>query len=71
MQYAVIASLAILLVVMYVPGLQSIFNTTTLEWRHWSVVLPLLLVPSIAAEITKVFLRRRAERIEGASALPA
>ena len=38
---------------------------------EFAIVLPLLLVPSIAAEITKVFLRRRAERIEGVSALPA
>jgi Ca2+-transporting ATPase len=71
MQYAVLASLVILMIVMYVPGLQGIFNTTTLGWRPWSVVLPLLLVPSIAAEITKVFLRRRAERLEGTEALPA
>jgi len=62
MQYAVLGSLVILLAVMYVPFIQPIFNTTSMGWRAWSVVLPLLLVPSITAEITKVFLRRRGER---------
>jgi Ca2+-transporting ATPase len=62
MQYAVLGSLVVLLAVMYIPFIQPIFNTTSLGWRAWSAVLPLLLVPSIAAEITKVFLRRRGER---------
>jgi Ca2+-transporting ATPase len=62
MQYAVLGSLVILMAVMYIPFVQPIFNTTSLSWRAWSAVLPLLLVPSIAAEITKVFLRRRGER---------
>jgi Ca2+-transporting ATPase len=58
MQYAVIASLVLLLLVVYVPFLQPIFNTTTLGLREWSVMLPLIFVPSIAAEITKWVLRR-------------
>ena len=63
MQYAVAASLLILLGVIYIPFLDPIFDTASLGLREWRVVLPLLFVPSIAAEITKVFLRRRAERI--------
>ena len=62
MQYAVLGSLVILLAVMYIPFIQPIFNTTSLGWRAWSAVLPLLLLPSIAAEVTKVFLRRRGEQ---------
>jgi Ca2+-transporting ATPase len=62
MQYAVLASVVILLAVMYVPVLQPIFDTSTLGLRHWSVVFPFLLLPSVAAEITKVFLRRRGQR---------
>ena len=62
MQYAVLGSMVILLLVMYVPFVQPIFNTTSMGWQAWKVVLPLLLVPSITAEITKIFLRRRGER---------
>ena len=62
MQYAVAASLLILLGVIYIPFLDPIFDTVSLGLREWSVVLPLLLVPSIAAEISKVFLRRRGDQ---------
>jgi Ca2+-transporting ATPase len=58
MQYAVGASLMLLALVIYVPFLQPIFNTVTLGLREWSVMLPLIFVPSIAAEITKWFLRQ-------------
>jgi Ca2+-transporting ATPase len=57
MQYAVVSSLAILLAIIYVPFLQPIFNTVALGRREWSVMLPLLFAPAIAAEITKFFLR--------------
>ena len=53
MNLAVISSLALLLAVIYIPFLQPIFNTTSLGWAQWQLVLPLLLVPSIAAEVTK------------------
>jgi hypothetical protein len=57
MQYAVLSSLAILLAIIYVPLLQTIFKTTSLGSREWGVMLPLLFLPAIAAEATKVFLR--------------
>jgi Ca2+-transporting ATPase len=58
MQYAVALSLVLLTLVTYVPFLQPIFNTTTMGLREWRVMLPLIFVPSIAAESTKWFLRR-------------
>jgi Ca2+-transporting ATPase len=58
MQYAVITSLVLLLLVVYVPFLQPIFNTMTLGLREWSVMLPLIFVPSVAAEVTKWVLRQ-------------
>ena len=58
MQYAVAASLVLLALVIYVPFLQLIFNTTPMGLREWGLMLPLIFVPSIAAEITKWFLRR-------------
>jgi Ca2+-transporting ATPase len=57
MQYAVAVSLVLLLAVVYVPFLQPIFNTVSLGTREWSLILPLLLFPSIAAEVTKAVIR--------------
>jgi Ca2+-transporting ATPase len=49
----------LLFVVLYVPFLNPIFNTTPLGWKQWELVLPLLIIPSLAAEATKlIFLRR-------------
>jgi Ca2+-transporting ATPase len=59
MQYAVLLSVALLLGVVYIPFLQPIFNTVPLGVQEWSVVLPLLLVPGVAAEITKALVRLR------------
>jgi Ca2+-transporting ATPase len=53
MQYAVAASIFLLLLVVYVPFLQPVFNTVPLGLREWQWVLPLLAVPGIVAEITK------------------
>jgi Ca2+-transporting ATPase len=58
MQYAFLASLAILLAIIYVPVLDPIFDTAFLGWEHWAEILPLVLIPSVAAEITKWFLRQ-------------
>jgi Ca2+-transporting ATPase len=53
MVFAVAASLALLLSVVYVPFLQSVFDTVPLTWAQWELVLPLLAVPAIVAEVTK------------------
>ncbi len=60
MQYAVVTSLVLLLVVVYVPFLQPLFNTTALGIREWALMLPLIFTPSIATEVMKWFLRRAA-----------
>jgi Ca2+-transporting ATPase len=62
MQYAVLLSIVLLLVVVYLPFFQSIFNTVSLGLREWTLVLPLLLVPGIAAEVTKAIGRVRARQ---------
>ncbi len=59
MLYAVGSSLALILIVLYVPFLQPIFNTTTLGLRQWELILPLIAVPSVVAELTKWIGNRR------------
>jgi Ca2+-transporting ATPase len=58
MQWAVLASLVIVLSIIYVPFLDPIFDTISLGLNEWLVMLPLMLIPSIAAEINKLFLMR-------------
>ena len=53
MNRAVLASLAMILIVVYVPFLNGVFNTMPLGWTQWAEILPLFLIPSIAAEVTK------------------
>ncbi len=53
MNIAVLASLALIFAVVYVPFLQPIFNTSAIDLGHWLMILPLILMPSIAAEVMK------------------
>jgi Ca2+-transporting ATPase len=62
MQWAVLISLIILLAIIYVPFLDPIFGTTYLTAQDWLIMLPLILIPSIAAEINKWALRKLSER---------
>jgi Ca2+-transporting ATPase len=59
MFYAVASSLVLILLVLYLPFLQPIFNTVPLTWDQWRFVLPLLFVPAFTAEITKWVRTRR------------
>ncbi len=58
MQYAVGASIFLLFIVTVVPFLQPIFNTHFPSLREWATIVGLALIPAIAEEITKFFLRR-------------
>ncbi|MCX7854568.1 MAG: cation-translocating P-type ATPase [Anaerolineae bacterium] len=60
MQYAVAASVVLLLAAIYLPFLQPIFDTVPLGWREWEVVLPLIFVPAVLSEINKALSRYRA-----------
>lgn len=59
MQYAVGASTILLLAVIYVPFLAPIFDTVALGGREWATMLPLIVIPSVAAELTKWHMRTR------------
>ena len=53
MNYAVLASLVLVIAVIQLPFLNSIFDTTPLSLTEWEKILPLLLMPSVAAELVK------------------
>ena len=59
MQYAVGLSLALLLLVVNVPFLQPIFNTHSLSGQEWLIVVGLGILPAIAEEFTKLYLRMK------------
>ncbi len=60
MNYAALSSLVIVLASIYVPFLNVVFQTNPLGLAQWLVIIPLLLVPSIAAELTKRFFAPKA-----------
>lgn len=58
MQYAVASSAVGLLLVIYVPFMRTVFETIAMDLEHWAMVLPLLLLPTVFAELVKPYLRR-------------
>jgi P-type Ca2+ transporter type 2C len=59
MNLAVLSSLALILSVVYLPFFQVVFKTQSLGLEQWVEILPLLIVPSLAAELTKFFFAKR------------
>jgi len=59
MNRAVLASLILMLAVVYIPFLNPVFQTTPLGWKEWSMIVPLFFIPAIADELTKWFVFRR------------
>ncbi len=57
MQYAILASTVLLLVVIYIPFFNPIFDTVPLSLADWLEIAPLVLLPAVAGEITKLALR--------------
>ena len=62
MVWATSASLALLLVVIYVPFLQTFFGTMPLELSDWLMMAPFMLIAPATGEAVKVFLRWKAGR---------
>jgi Ca2+-transporting ATPase len=54
------SSLLIILIAVYVPFLNPFFGTVPLSIGDWLFMIPFMCVASIAAEITKIYLRRKA-----------
>ncbi|MDX1436924.1 MAG: HAD-IC family P-type ATPase, partial [Anaerolineales bacterium] len=55
---AVMSSILLLLAVVYLPFLQPIFSTYPLQLEQWAVILPMVFLPAVGLEITKLFLNR-------------
>jgi Ca2+-transporting ATPase len=64
MNWAVLGSMVLIFVVIFVPFFQPIFNAAPLGIAQWLEILPLVLIPSVAAELTKVFIRKRIDRTQ-------
>ncbi|MGQ9903892.1 MAG: cation-translocating P-type ATPase [Anaerolineae bacterium] len=62
MQWAVLASIAGLLAVIYIPFLNPVFNTTPLTPQQWALLLPAIFAPALVAEITKAVARKKGWR---------
>jgi Ca2+-transporting ATPase len=58
MNLAILLSGALIFAVIYIPFFNPIFNTVPLGWKQWEVLLPLLLIPSLAAEAVKLIHQR-------------
>lgn len=62
MNLAVLFSIVLVLAVIYVPFLNNIFDTLPLRWVEWVEIIPLLLIPSVAAELAKYFVTWQQKR---------
>ncbi len=62
MVWAVGGSAALVLITIYVPFLQPFFDTTSLSAADWTVMAPFICMASVAAEITKIYIRRKSAR---------
>ncbi len=51
---AILLSIGLLLVVIYIPFLDAIFNTVALTWNDWLKIIPLALIPFLVAELGKM-----------------
>jgi Ca2+-transporting ATPase len=62
MNLAILASTILMLVVLYVPFLANVFNTLPMGWHEWEMVIPLFLIPSIAAEAVKYIVTAKSKK---------
>ena len=66
MVWAVAASFAAVLLVVYVPFLQPFFDTVPLSADDWLLMLPFLFASPIAMEVLKLFFRSRTKEASAA-----
>ncbi len=71
MNWAVLASFLLVLVVVYVPFLRPFFDTVPLTLGDWLFMLPFFFASPIAMELVKVYFRQRTARGMGSASAPA
>lgn len=54
---ALLASAAIIALVVFVPPLMDLFDLVHIGWREWLICIGLSLFPLVAVEISKIFIR--------------
>jgi Ca2+-transporting ATPase len=64
MQYATLSSVILLGVVLFVPFLNKVFDVVPLTGLEWAYIAPLILLPAVVDEVTKIFLRAADRRRE-------
>ena len=69
MIWAVLGSAALVFFAIYVPFLQPFLDTTRLSLSDWITMIPFILMASVAAEITKVYIRHRAAKMAHSSVI--
>jgi Ca2+-transporting ATPase len=63
MIWAVLGSASLVLMAIYIPLLRPFIDTTFLSLSDWILMIPFMLMASVAAEITKVYIRQKASKI--------
>jgi Ca2+-transporting ATPase len=58
--YALLASLSLQLIVVFLPFTQNIFGITSLSFDKWLIILGLVLLPIIIVEISKIIKNKNA-----------
>ena len=66
MVYAVAFSFVLIMLTIYVPFLNPIFDTVPLTLNEWLWIIPFAMLDSIAAELFKIYLRARARKTDAA-----
>lgn len=62
MQLGVISSTFLVIITVYVPFLRTFFGTKFLGISDWIAMAPFMLMAPVAAEIVKIFLRRKTQK---------
>ena len=62
MNIAILSSAVLVLMVVYIPFFNTVFDTLPLGGSQWLVIVPLLAIPSITAEITKNILSNQRKK---------
>ena len=52
-----LASAAIVALVVFVPPLMSLFDLVYIGWTEWLICIGLSLFPLVAVEVSKIFIR--------------